>query len=102
MGLSLRTLGEIGGTLSEDQAAFRECLSNIELDAPNGKITLDGNRQAVGTNFVSEVVELPDGTLGTKLVSMVEGVTQTLGVEEAKFRSLGLPSRETPECKTSY
>lgn len=102
MKATLQCLDEVEGDLSDGHAAFRQCLATIELDAPNGKITLDGNRQAVGTNFVSEVVELPDGTLGTKLVSMVEGVTQTLGMEEAKFRSLGLPSRETPECKTSY
>ena len=50
-------LDEIGGDLSGGHDQFREVLANMELDAPNGKITLDENRQAIGTNFVTEVVE---------------------------------------------
>ena len=90
------------GDLSDGQKAFRACLSNLELDAPNGKIKLDGKRQAVGTNFVSEVVELVDGTLATTLVSTKDAVNQTLGIDPAAFAKIGLPIRETPECKTSY
>lgn len=98
----LQCVEDVAGDLGDEQAGFRECLSTLELDAPNGKITLDENRQAVGTNFVSEVVELDDGTLATELVSMKEGVNQTLGLDPAVFAAIGLPSRETPECKTSY
>jgi hypothetical protein len=32
-------------------------LKNMVLDAPNRKITLDENRQAIGTNFNTEVVK---------------------------------------------
>ncbi|MEO1018021.1 MAG: ABC transporter substrate-binding protein [Pseudomonadota bacterium] len=99
---ALMCLDEVGGDLSDGQAAFRECLTGLELDAPNGKIVLDENRQAVGTNFVSEVVELDDGTLATQLVAIKEGVNQTLGIEPAAFAQIGLPAREVPECKTSY
>lgn len=99
---ALQCLDEVGGDLGGGQAAFRTCLSTLELDAPNGKITLDGNRQAIGTNFVSEVVELDDGTLATQFVAMKEGVNQTLGIDAAAFAAIGLPSRDTPECKTSY
>ncbi|WP_136660693.1 ABC transporter substrate-binding protein [Nitratireductor sp. XY-223] len=99
---ALSCLNETGGDLSDGQKAFRACLAGLELDAPNGKIALDGNRQAIGTNFVSEVVELDDGTLATKLVSIKENVNQTLGIEPAAFAKIGLPSRETPECKTAY
>lgn len=95
-------VGEVGGDLSDGHAAFRECLTNLELDAPNGKITLDGNRQAIGTNFVTEVFEQDDGTLATKLVSMKEGVTQTLGLSKEAFDAIGLPGRDVPECKSSY
>lgn len=95
-------LEETGGDLSDGQSAFRSCLTNLTLEAPNGTITLDGNRQAIGTNFVSEVIELDDGTLATKMVSKVEGVNQTLGIDATAFAAIGLPSRETPECKTSY
>lgn len=95
-------VGEVGGDLSDGHAAFRACLTGLELDAPNGKITLDGNRQAVGTNFVTEVFEQDDGTLATKLVSMKEGVTQTLGLSKEAFDAIGLPGREVPACKSSY
>ena len=74
----------------------------LELDAPNGKIVLDKNRQAVGTNFVSEVVALEDGSLATKLVSMKPNVTQTLGLDPEAFKKIGLPSRDVPACQTSY
>ncbi|MEO0622653.1 MAG: ABC transporter substrate-binding protein [Pseudomonadota bacterium] len=96
---ALQCLDTVGGDLGEGQSAYRACLASLELDAPNGKITLDENRQAIGTNFVSEVVELEDGNLATKLVSLKEGVSQTLGVDAATFATIGLPSRETPECK---
>lgn len=95
-------LDEVSGDLSDGHAAFRQCLSTLELDAPNGKITLDENRQAVGTNFVSEVVQLDDGTLATQLVAMKENVNQTLGIDKDAFAAIGLPSREVPACKASY
>ncbi|MBY8975950.1 ABC transporter substrate-binding protein [Rhodobacteraceae bacterium NNCM2] len=99
---ALTCLNEVDGNLGDGQQAYRECLATIELDAPNGKITLDQNRQAIGSNFVSEVVELDDGTLGNKLISVKEGVNQTLGFSEEAFAKIGLPSRDVPECKASY
>ena len=99
---ALTVLDSIDGDLSDGHAKFREGLSSLELDAPNGKITLDENRQAIGTNFVIEVVEQDDGTLATEVESIVEGINQTLGIDPADFAAIGLPSRETPECKTSY
>ena len=91
-------LNKTNGDLSDGQAAFRQCLGSLELDAPNGKITLDNNRQAIGTNFVTEVVENADGTLGNKLMKVVENVNQTLGVDAAEFKKLGLPSRDIVQC----
>ena len=98
----LACMAEVGGDLSDGQANFRSCLTNLELDAPTGKIRLDDNRQAIASNFVSEVVELEDGTLATQMVSKVDNVNQTLGIEKAAFDAIGLPSRENPECKVSY
>lgn len=92
-------LNNIGGDLSDGHKKFRAGLTALELDAPNGKITLDKNRQAIGTNFVSEVAQLSDGTLATKLVKIKENVNQTLGIDEAAFAKIGLPSRESPACK---
>ena len=95
-------MDKIGGDLADGHDGLRSCLSTLELDAPNGKISLDENRQAIGTNFVSEVVEMEDGSLATKLVSIKENVNQTLGIEAAAFAGIGLPSREAPECKAGY
>ena len=99
---ALACINEVDGDLSDDHAAFRSCLSTLELEAPTGTIRLDGNRQAIAANFVSEVVENADGTLSTKVVSIVENVNQQLGIDPAAFAKIGLPSRSTPECKSSY
>lgn len=98
----LQCVEAVDGDLGEGHAAFRDCLSNLTLEAPNGTITLDENRQAIGTNFVTEVVEMADGTLGTEVVKVVEAVPQTLGLDKEAFDALGLPSRENPECRASY
>ncbi len=98
----LQCVDEVDGDLGEGQSAFRQCLSNLELDAPNGMITLDENRQAIGTNYITEVAEQPDGTLANNVVKVVDGVDQRLGLSKEAFDAIGLPSRDTPECKTSY
>lgn len=92
-------LDEINGDLSGGHDQLRDVLTNMELDAPNGKITLDENRQAIGTNFVTEVVEDADGNLVSKVVQVVENVNQTLGMDPDLFATIGLPARDVPECK---
>ena len=95
-------LNKINGDLSDGHKKFREELAKLELDAPNGKIKLDQNRQAIGTNFITEVVELPNGDLVNKAVKTIPDVKQTLGFTPEQFAKLGLPSRTNPECKKSY
>ncbi|SFI31959.1 ABC transporter substrate-binding protein [Jannaschia pohangensis] len=95
---ALTALQEVEGDTSDGQEAFRAALSGLTLASPIGDITLNENRQATGPVFISEVIENEDGTLSTKMVSKVEGVTQTLGLEMADFAALGLPSRDTPDC----
>jgi branched-chain amino acid transport system substrate-binding protein len=95
-------LNKLNGDLSDGHKKFREELGKLELDAPNGKITLDKNRQAIGSIFVSEVVEQPNGDLVQKAVKVIPDVKQTLGFDDAQFAKLGLPSRTNPECKKSY
>jgi ABC-type branched-subunit amino acid transport system substrate-binding protein len=92
-------LRQVKGDLSNNQAKFREALSKLEIDAPNGKIKLDSNRQAIGTNFVTEVVDDGKGALFSKVVKVVPNVNQTLGYDPAVFAKIGLPSRTVPECK---
>ncbi len=98
----LTALDSIDGDLSDGQKRFREELTKLELDAPNGPIRLDGNRQAIGWNFVSEVVQLEDGNLATRLVKIKKEVNQTLGLDPATFKKIGLPGRDVPECRQSY
>ena len=90
---------KVNGDLSDNHVKFRAALASLELDAPNGKIKLDGNRQAIGTNFVIEVVEAANGDLVSKLVKIQPNVSQTLGMDPAVFAKVGLPSRTNPECK---
>lgn len=96
---TLTALDQVGGDLSGGHDEFRAVLAGLELDAPNGKITLDENRQAIGTNFVTEVIEDADGNLVSQVVKVIENVNQTLGMDVEKFAAIGVPAREVPECK---
>jgi branched-chain amino acid transport system substrate-binding protein len=95
-------LNTVNGDLSDGHKKLRTTLASLELDAPNGKIKLDKNRQAIGTNFVYEIIEAPNGDLLSKMVKMVPSVNQTLGLDPAAHAKVGLPSRTNPECKKSY
>jgi len=54
---ALMCLQKTNGDLSDGHSKFRQCLSSIVLDAPNGSVKLDENRQAIANNYVSEIVE---------------------------------------------
>ena len=95
-------LNAVNGDLSDGHKKLRATLSAMVIDAPNGRIRLDEKRQAIGPNFVTEVVEAPNGDLTNKMVKVIPEVRQTLGFDEAAFAKLGLPSRTNPECKAKY
>jgi branched-chain amino acid transport system substrate-binding protein len=95
----IEALTKVNGDLSDGQKKFRDVLGKLEIAAPNGKIKLDSNRQAIGTNFVTEVVDDGKGNLVSKVVKVIENVNQTLGYDPAVFAKIGLPSRTVPECK---
>lgn len=92
-------MDKVKGDISDGGAKLRAELAKVELDAPNGKIKLDDNRQAIATTFITEVAELPNGDLTNKFVRAVPDVTQTLGLSLEAFKAVGLPSRTNPECK---
>ena len=98
----LIALDKVNGDLSDGQKKYRETLASLELDAPNGKMRLDENRQAIGTSFVSEVVKDANGDLVSKVVQVVPNVDQRLGLSKAAFDKIGLPGREVPVCKKTY
>ncbi|MEO4001457.1 ABC transporter substrate-binding protein [Mesorhizobium sp. CAU 1732] len=95
---TLTALEAIGGELDADQANFHKALSEVEFDAPNGHIKLDENRQAIGSIFITEVVEEPDGGLHNTFKAKVDNVNQMLGMSKEEFDAIGLPSRDTPDC----
>jgi branched-chain amino acid transport system substrate-binding protein len=95
---TLMALEQIGGDLDEDQANFHAALSSLEFDAPNGHIKLDENRQAIGSIFITEVVEGADGSLHNTFKAKVDNVDQKLGMSKEEFDAIGLPSRDTPDC----
>jgi len=94
----MMALEEIGGELDDDHANFHAALAAVELDAPNGRITLDENNQAIGSVFITEVIEGEDGNLYNTFKSKVDDVDQQLGMSPEEFEALGLPSRDTPDC----
>ena len=91
-------LTKINGDLSDGHKKLRAALASTELDAPNGKIKLDANRHATGNNFITEVVEAPNGDLTNKMVKVIPNVNQTLGMTTAQFKALGLPARDAVDC----
>jgi ABC-type branched-subunit amino acid transport system substrate-binding protein len=92
-------LNMVNGDLSDNQSKLKAALASVVLDAPNGKISLDEDRQAIGTNFVTEVVDEGKGNLLSKVVKVVPDVHQTLGYPRDVFIKIGPPSRTNPECK---
>ena len=57
MKAALDGLDAVKGDLSGGQAKYREALKNLKLKTPTGDVTLDENRQAIGTTFVTEVAK---------------------------------------------
>jgi branched-chain amino acid transport system substrate-binding protein len=97
-----KTLDEVKGDLSDGNKKFRDALKNLSLDAPNGHITLDENRQAIGTNFITEVVKDEKGDLISKVVKTIPNVQQRLGFSKAVFDTFVPPGRDNPPCKKNY
>lgn len=98
MQAALQALNEVEGDLSNGHEKFKAALDKIEVNSPLGKITLNENRQATGTVFVTEVVEGKDGNLESVFKAKADNVNQTLGMTVEEFTAMGLPSRDTPDC----
>ncbi|TVQ41413.1 MAG: ABC transporter substrate-binding protein [Spirochaetaceae bacterium] len=92
----LLALEEVGGDLSDGQARFQQALANIDFVQPTGRVRLDHNRQAIGTNIVTVVREDADGNLVNSAVKIATDVNQTMGVPEDEFIAKGSPSRTNP------
>ena len=97
-----KALDEVKGELSDGNKKFRATLQSMVLDAPNGMIKLDENRQAIGTSFVTEVVKDDKGELVSKLVKTVPNVQQRLGFSKAVYDKFIPPGRDNPPCEKNY
>jgi branched-chain amino acid transport system substrate-binding protein len=95
MKAALDGLDAVNGDLSNNHAKLRETLSKMVLKTPTGDVRLDGNRQAIGTTFVTEVVKDAKGELTTKVLRKVDNVDQTLGIKKEDFK---MGSRDEPNC----
>jgi branched-chain amino acid transport system substrate-binding protein len=97
-----KALDQVSGDLSDNNKKFRSALQNMVLDAPNGKFSLDENRQAIGPNFVTEVVKADNGDLISKVVKVIPNVQERLGFSKAVFDKFVPPGRDNPPCKKNY
>ena len=87
----------VGGDLSDGGVKYRAALDKLRFDTPTGPVFLNKNRQATATVFVNEIVA-HNGELTTSPVQRFEAVDQFLGLGEAAYLKLGLPSRDNPSC----
>jgi len=92
-------LEQVAGDLSDNHAALRDALSNLELEAPYGAIVLDENRQAIGDTWVQQLVLNDAGEVVAETVAIVPDVDQTFG---GTFSSeTPPPGRGEPPCVES-
>ncbi|WP_114472333.1 ABC transporter substrate-binding protein [Pseudorhodoferax soli] len=95
MKAALDGLDAVKGDLSGGQAKYREALQKMVLKTPTGDVRLDGNRQAIGTTFVTEVVKDAQGNLTTKVAKKVDNIDQLLGMKKEDFK---MGTRDVPNC----
>jgi branched-chain amino acid transport system substrate-binding protein len=95
----LQALEASGGDLSDGQRRFRAALARVKLDAPNGHIRLDANRQAIGPNYLYQVTGNKRGVLKYKLPGLktVENVDASFGGHFGPGDPL--PDRTQPRCR---
>ena len=99
-GLALiQALNAVDGDLSNGQAALRDELSSMTLEAPYGNVTLDENRQGIVDTFVAQLVlDEATGDVVQKTVSIIPQVDQTFGGTFGP--DTPPPSRDFPGCET--
>ena len=94
----LDALDVVKGDLSGGEKAFRAALQKTRFDGPAGPVSIDENRNGVGDTYITEVAKASDGSFYNKVVKVVPGVTQTLGLPKEEFQKMGLGSRDVPSC----
>lgn len=96
---ALLALEQVNGDLSNNHKAYREALNSLEFVTPTGgTMRIDENRNGIIDNFITQVFERPDGSLGNRVVKVVRDVDQTLGLGKEGILALGSVSRDNPSC----
>ena len=83
-------LKAVNGDISNADA-FHQAINGVEISSGVGPVTVDGNRNGVGPNFVVQVTDT-----GTKTLFTVPDVDQTFG--GAFSTSTPSPDRDNPKC----
>ena len=97
---ALLGLEKVKGDLSNNHRAYRKALAKLTFTSPTGgKMRLDKNRNGIIDNFITEVFERSDGSLGNKVIKVVRDVDQAMGMDRKAFLALGPVSRENPSCE---
>ncbi|GAC1319737.1 MAG: ABC transporter substrate-binding protein [Chloroflexota bacterium] len=94
----IKALQQVHGDLSGGEKKFQNALAHLRFNTPTGQVYLDQNRNAVADMFLTEVHKKSDGTLFNKLIKVVHGVNQTLGIPRKQFLKMGEFNRDNPSC----
>jgi branched-chain amino acid transport system substrate-binding protein len=92
----IQALTKVGGNLSNKEAAFRAALTNLKPTFPNGRVTLDANRDSIQPAYVVQIAKSSSG-LRFKVLQTVPSVSETFGGLFGP--SSPAPSRTAPACK---
>lgn len=95
---ALLALQAVNGDLGDGQKKYMEALSKLSFDTPTGKVSLDGNRNAIANEYVTEVQKGPDGNLVNNVVQVAQQVDQTLGLGKDNALFAQPVSRDFPAC----
>jgi branched-chain amino acid transport system substrate-binding protein len=93
----VQAIEAVDGDLSDGQRAFRAALAGIKLDAPNGPIRLDANRQAVGSAYLYQITANDKGNLSVRPLRTIENVDASFGGRFGPGDPL--PDRTQPRCE---
>ena len=93
----VEALDETDGELGRGQAELRRTLAGLVLDAPQGTVRLDRNRQASEASYLERIEpSTPGAPPRTRLIRRIDGVDQTYdGIFGATSPS---PSKTDPTC----
>jgi branched-chain amino acid transport system substrate-binding protein len=90
----IRALNAADGDLANGQRAFRRALAALRMNAPNGPVRLDENRQAIAPNYL---MRIQTHTPAHRTIRTIASVDQSFG---GHFLPDGAPaSRTRPGCK---